>query len=313
MAEYTLRQLEYFVAVAEAGSITRAATKVHLSQSAMSTAITDLEAALGVQLVMRHHAKGVTLTPAGAEVLLAGRQLLAAAAELRDVAHGLGSSVSGTLEIGCFEVVAPYLLPALLARAAVELPDLQLRPAEVDLADLVDGVAAGRFELGIGYDLVADARLTTTPLFTLPPYVLVGGSHALAAASSVTLAELADEPMALLDLPHSRDYFRKVFDAVGVVPRVDYRSTSVETCRALVGRGLAYTVLNLHSAVPMSLDGYPLAAIEVSDAVPGLAVVLMSPANATMTRRADAVAQLCRDLFVGEPGQVSVGGRRLPG
>lgn len=313
MAEYTLRQLEYFVAVAEAGSITRAASKVHLSQSAMSTAITDLEASLGVQLVMRHHAKGVTITAAGVEVLAFSRMLLSSAAELRDVAHGLTSSVSGTLEIGCFEVVAPYLLPPLLAQATTELPDLQIRAAEVDLADLIDGVASGRFELGIGYDLVDDLRLETTPMFTLPPYVLVSASHDIAGRSSVNLAELADEPMVLLDLPHSRDYFRKVFAAVGVVPRVEYRSTSVETCRALVGRGLAYTVLNLHSAVPMSLDGYPLAAIEVADEVPGLDVALMSPANATRTRRAGVVEAMCLELFVGEPGHGGVGGRPLPG
>lgn len=65
MADYTLRQLEYFVAAAEAGSITRAAADVHLSQSAMSTALTDLENALDAQLLVRHHAKGITLTAAG--------------------------------------------------------------------------------------------------------------------------------------------------------------------------------------------------------------------------------------------------------
>ena len=121
MADYTLRQLEYFVAVAEAGSITRAASAVHLSQSAMSTALTDLEGALGIQLLVRHHAKGITLTPAGRQLLVASRQLLASAADLRSVAHGLGGSLTGTLTIGCFEVMAPYLLPELLSVAAQKL------------------------------------------------------------------------------------------------------------------------------------------------------------------------------------------------
>jgi DNA-binding transcriptional LysR family regulator len=297
MADYTLRQLEYFVAVAEAGSVTHAAAAVHLSQSAMSAALADLENALSVQLLVRHHAKGITLTPAGKQLLVASRQLLASAADLRAVAQGLGASLTGSLSVGCFEVVAPYLLPELLATAAERLPNLHLHTTEVDLADLAEGVAGGTFELGIGYDLVVDPRLKQWPLFTLPPYVLVSGSHRFAKRKSVRLDQLADEPMALLDLPHSRDYFQSVFAAAGVVPDVRYRSTTVETCRALVGRGLAYTVLNLHAAVSMALDGHPVAAIPISGDPPSLTVVLLESVSARPTRRASVVADLCRNLF----------------
>ncbi|ADG77024.1 Transcriptional regulator, LysR family OS=Tsukamurella paurometabola (strain ATCC 8368 / DSM/ CCUG 35730 / CIP 100753 / JCM 10117 / KCTC 9821 / NBRC 16120/ NCIMB 702349 / NCTC 13040) OX=521096 GN=Tpau_0382 PE=3 SV=1 [Tsukamurella paurometabola] len=300
MADYTLRQLEYFVAVAEANSITRAAAAVHLSQSAMSTALADLEGALGVQLVVRHHAKGITLTPAGRELVVASRQLLASAADLRSAAQGLGSSLSGTLSVGCFQVVAPYVLPTLLSVASQKLPRLELRTTEVDLADLAEGVADGTFELGIGYDLVDDPRLKRWPLRTISPHVLVSGSHPLAQNASVHLSELADEPMALLDLPHSRDYFRRIFAAAGVEPNVRYRSTTVETCRALVGRGLAYTVLNFQSAVPMALDGHPVASVPIADASPALTMVLLNAVAAKPTRRATVVAELCRDLFGSE-------------
>lgn len=297
VADYTLRQLEYFVAVAEAGSITRAASAVHLSQSAMSTALTDLEGALGIQLLVRHHAKGITLTPAARQLLVASRQLLASAADLRSAAHGLGGSLTGTLPIGCFEVMAPYLLPELLSVAAEKLPNLELVTTEVDMADLAEGVANGTFEMGIGYDLVDDPRLKRWPLRRVPPYALVAGSHRLAKRRKVRLADLADEPMALLDLPHSRDYFRQVFADAGVEPVVRYRSTTVETCRALVGRGLAYTVLNLQSAVPMALDGHPVAAIPIADETPALTMVLLNAIAARPTRRAAVVAELCRDLF----------------
>jgi DNA-binding transcriptional LysR family regulator len=302
VSDYTLRQLEYFVAVAEAGSVTRAAASVHLSQSAMSAALADLENALSVQLLVRHHARGISLTPAGKELLVASRQLLASAADLRAVAQGLGTSLSGTLSIGCFEVVAPYLLPELLAAAAEKLPKLQLNTTEVDLADLAEGVANGTFELGIGYDLVEDARLKRWPLFTLPPYVLVAGDHRFANRASVDLADLADDPMVLLDLPHSRDYFQSVFTAAGVTPNIRYRSTTVETCRALVGRGLAYCVLNLHAAVPVALDGHAVAAVPLSGDPPSLTVVLLDAVAARPTRRASVIAELCRSLFAGPPG-----------
>lgn len=301
MPDYTLRQLEYFVAVAEAGSVTHAATAVHLSQSAMSAALADLENALSVQLLVRHHAKGISLTPAGKELLVASRQLLASAADLREAAQGLGTSLTGTLSIGCFQVVAPYLLPELLSVAAEKLPKLHLEITEVDLADLSEGVADGTFELGIGYDLFDNPRLKRWPLFQLPPYVLVGGSHPLATRDEVDLAELADEPMALLDLPHSRDYFQSVFAAADVTPTIRYRSRTVETCRALVGRGLAYTVLNLRAAVPTALDGHPVAAIPIGGDPPALTVVLLDAVAARPTRRAAVVAELCRDLFSGIP------------
>lgn len=303
MSDYTLRQLEYFVAVAEAGSVTRAAASVHLSQSAMSAALADLENALSVQLLVRHHARGISLTPAGKELLVASRQLLASAADLRAVAQGLGTSLSGTLSIGCFEVVAPYLLPELLAAAAEKLPKLHLNTTEVDLADLAEGVANGTFELGIGYDLVADTRLKRWPLFMLPPYVLLAGDHRFAKRESVDLAELADDPMVLLDLPHSRDYFQSVFTAAGVTPNIRYRSTTVETCRALVGRGLAYCVLNLHAAVPVALDGHAVAAVPLKGDPPSLTVVLLDAVAARPTRRASVIAELCRSLFASPPGR----------
>ena len=262
--EYTLRQLQYFVAAAEAGTVTQAAEAVHLSQSAMSTALADLEKAFQVQLLVRHHARGISLTPAGRELLVASRQLLAQAADLLGAAEGLGTSLTGTVQIGCFSVPAPYLLPELLATAAEQFPGLQVETTEVNLAELAEGVASGKFELGIGYDLIDDDRLTQDPLYSLPPYVLLPGSHRWAKRRSVRLAELAEEPMVLLDLPHSRDYFQRIFSSAGVTPTVRYRSASVETCRALVGRGLAYTVLNLRPEVSVSLDGHPVAAIFAS-------------------------------------------------
>ena len=122
MAQYTLRQLEYFVAVAETGSVTKAAQAIHLSQSALSTALVELERALDVQLFLRHHARGVTLTQGGEQLLVASRRLLLQASELADEARGLGNDVSGTLHLACFGVLAPYLLPELLAEAAIRLP-----------------------------------------------------------------------------------------------------------------------------------------------------------------------------------------------
>lgn len=297
MAEYTLRQLEYFVAVADAGSVTGAATAVHLSQSAMSTALADLERALNVQLLVRHHARGVTLTPAGEQLLAASRRLLAQANELMGEAQGLGQAVRGTLSVGCFSVLAPYVLPELHAACAERYPELRLETQEVDLDELAAGVLGGRFELGLGYALAPDPRLALRRVFTLPPYVLVPKGHKLARRSKVRLAQLADEPFALLDLPQSRNYFLAMFAAAGVEPNIRFRSRSVETLRALVGRGLAYTLLNLQPEVATSLDGHPVVSLPVDKGGTPLDVVLVTAAGGRPTRRAASVAALCAEVL----------------
>jgi DNA-binding transcriptional LysR family regulator len=296
MAEYTLRQLEYFVAVAECGSVTGAAKQVHLSQSAMSAALADLERTLDVQLLLRHHARGVTLTAAGEQLLVATRRLLTHAEELKDEALSLGQRLDGTFAIGCFSVLAPYVLPDLLVTCAERYPDLRLDTHEVDLDELADGVLSGRFELGLGYQLVPNPKLVVDRVFTMPPYVLLPANHKLAGRRRVRLTQLADEPLALLDLPQSRDYFRTMFTDAGVEPTVRYLSRSVETLRALVGRGLAYTLLNLRPTVATSLDGDPVVAVPLEGGTP-LEVVLVTAHGVRPTRRATAVAAMCAEVL----------------
>lgn len=296
MAQFTLRQLEYFIAVAEAGSVTAAAQEIHLSQSALSTALVELERALDVQLFLRHHARGVTLTTAGHQMYAASRQLLSHAAELADEARGLGTEVTGTLHLACFGVLAPYVLPELLAQAAAKLPLLQISTSEVDLEALVEGVVTGRFEIGIGYDLTADPRLETTTLYSLRPYLLLPREHRLARRKRVRLEELAADPLALLDLPYSRDYFAGIFASAGLTPSVRFRSTSAETCRALVARGLAYTVLNARPRDDGRADAKAVVAVEIAHDVAPLDVMLIKAAGIRPTRRMSALEALVLSL-----------------
>ncbi|MFL6179822.1 MAG: LysR family transcriptional regulator [Actinomycetes bacterium] len=291
-ARFTLRQLEYFVAVAEAGTITAAAEQVHLSQSAMSTALVDLERAFGVQLLVRHHARGVTLTPSGDELLITARELLRQADELDTSAHALGEGLVGRIRLGCFAILAPYLLPPLLAAIEKELPGLEVEPVEEALDGLETGLREGRFEVALSYDLGLGEGIERKELLNIKPYALLAASHPLASADSVRLADLADEPFVLLDLPHSRDYFRSAFTSAGVQPRIRYRTWSAETARALVGRGLGWSLLNLRPTNSQSVEGRKVVAQELADTVPALTVVLAKPMGSRPTKRAMAVEKV---------------------
>ena len=286
---FTLRQLDYFVAVAEAGTVTAAAERVHLSQSAMSTALSDLERAFGVQLLVRHHARGVTLTASGEELLVAARELLRQADDLDSSAHALGEGLTGRMTIGCFAILAPYVVPPMVAAVEEELPGLELEPVEEALDALDKGLADGRFELAVTYDLGLGESIERAELFSIRPHALLPAAHPLASADVVSLAELAGEPFVLLDLPHSRDYFRAAFTTAGVQPRIRYRTHSAETARALVGRGLGWSLLNLRPTNSQSVEGRRVVTVDLADSVPALTVVLAKRRGARLTRRAAAV------------------------
>lgn len=110
---FSLRQLHYFVAIAEAGSLSEAASRLHVSQPGLSQALTDLEKALGIQLTVRRKAHGVTLTPSGEEFLRHARELLRHSEELEFLTAGT-DVLSGVLSLGCQVTLAPTVLPPLL-------------------------------------------------------------------------------------------------------------------------------------------------------------------------------------------------------
>ena len=102
MPAYTLRQLEYLVAVAEYGSVSGAAHALHVSQSTLSSGISEMERSLNLQLLVRHHAKGVSLTQAGERLISKARSMLDDAELFERDARDLGSSVVGAVSIGVY-------------------------------------------------------------------------------------------------------------------------------------------------------------------------------------------------------------------
>lgn len=122
----TIRQLEYFVAVAENGTLAAAAAAHHISQSAISLAISDLEQTLGVQLLLRRKARGVALTSAAQHILPELRSVLAHVGELHSTARSLGQEISGHLPLGCYPTLTPFLMPRLLNEFPSQYPAVNI-------------------------------------------------------------------------------------------------------------------------------------------------------------------------------------------
>ncbi len=125
MAAYNLRQLKYFITTVECGSVAEASRKLYIAQPAISTAIKGLEDSFAVQLLIRHHAQGVSLTPSGARFFRKAQELLRMAREFEQNALADNDIVAGQIDIGCFETVAPLYLPQLIAGFSALYPGVK--------------------------------------------------------------------------------------------------------------------------------------------------------------------------------------------
>jgi len=296
---FTLVQLRYFAAAAEHGSMTAASRALMVSQSAISTAVAQLEKELGVQLLLRHHARGLALTEAGRNFYQELRGFLLHSSELAESARRAGDAVVGDLAVGCFTTLAPFRLPSLLAAFADRFPRVRVTVVEGEHARLKRALRAAECELALmyGYDLEEDIEHVVVD--TAPPYALVSSAHPLASRdpAEVELREFAGEPMVLLDLPHSSAYLESVLRGAGVEPVIRHRTAGYETVRALVAHGHGFALLNQRPSHDQTYDGARVVCLALRDPVEPLNVVLAWMRGTRLTRRAQAFSRTCRSGY----------------
>lgn len=252
---YTLRQLRYFVVTAEVLSFTAASKVLHISQPSISTSLAELESTFGVQLFVRHHAAGLSLTQAGRDLLGLARNLLKNAEDLHSTAREINAGLSGTIALGCMVSLAPAMLPKLLSKFNLELPNVEFDTFEVGQEDLLRCLRDGSLDLALTYDLALVEDIEFTPLSELQPYAILPKLHRLARQPSVSLESLIEEPYVLLDLPHSREYFSSLFEPLGRLPKPAFHSSQPEVVRGMVANGLGYSILNFPLRSMQTVDG----------------------------------------------------------
>ncbi|HZL28285.1 MAG TPA: LysR substrate-binding domain-containing protein, partial [Acidobacteriaceae bacterium] len=251
----SLRQMEYFLATAKHGSIAVASNLIHISAPSISAAITHMEAKLGIQLFVRHPSKGLTLTPVGTQVMKECEDLLNRTSRLYEIASDSSQIVQGVLRVGCFQSLTAMIAPEVIFgfKRAFEKVDLQM--IEGNQQELMSKLHNAEIDVALTYDLQLDKDIHFEVLSQLPPHVLLSEFHPLAQQLATTLEELAPEPMVLLDLPMSRDYFMSLLAQAGVEPNVVARSRSDDVVRSMVANGLGYALFNARPKSTQSLDG----------------------------------------------------------
>ncbi len=264
MLYITLRQMEYIVAIAKAGSLTEAAQYLNVSQPALSVAITQVETRQQQKIFIRRKGSPITLTTYGKSYVKSAEKLLTEAARLEDYdAHTFHDLLPIT--VGCFEDLAPRYLAPILTNLKQHFPELKITPQVENFDNLANNMQNGSIEFALSYDLGLDASFDKTIITTLSPHALIAPDHPLAKTSTLNLANLADTPLVLTDQGLSIQHIIRLFQNHGLLPKVAHRAASLEVMRSLAangeGIGISYTV----PPTNQSYDGKPLKAIPITD------------------------------------------------
>lgn len=293
---YTLRQLRYFTIVVESGSVAEASRRLNISQPSVSLAIKTLEENFSTQLFIRHHASGVSLTPSGLRFYRQALDLLRQARELEQSVFADNNLIGGQIEVGCYETIAPLHMPRLLAGFRQRYPNVQIHVQDGVQSDLLAGLENGAFDLVLLYDLGLGEPYRHAPLLPgLRPHVLLPENHRLADRTSISLRQIVEEPLILLDVPPSGNYFTGLFQEVGLEPNVTHRSTSLELVRGMVGQGLGYSVLVTKPSTNLTYDGNRVVAVPLLDDVKCSDLVAAWLQRSRLTKLAQMFIRFCQE------------------
>ncbi|MGB0410813.1 MAG: LysR family transcriptional regulator [Pikeienuella sp.] len=295
MLNFTIKQLRYVEAAGRLGSIAKAAAEMNISQSSITAAIDALEQSLDYDIFVRTPAKGIKATPAGLETLQHIRGFMDQSRHFESEIQSVGGAAAGLVRIACYATAAPSFLPPILKSLTEKIPGVSVTFLEGDMLEVTDFLENGEADLAFTYLPDVESKFRFEPLFEAPPYALLSTEDPLSWQESVTLDELAERPMILLDLPMTRDYFGRLFAEKSLYPKIVHTSRSSEICRSLVASGVGFTILNICPPENVG-DGAPYHAVPISseDRAPVFGIVTL--ANVRQPKTVRATWQCCLEL-----------------
>lgn len=246
-----LRDLKYLVALADHKHFGRAAAACFVSQPTLSTQIKKLEDELGVPLVERAPRK-VMLTPAGREAASRARGIVAEIEQMKEAARRSQDPEAGTVRLGIFPTLGPYLLPHVIPRIRERFPQLELLLIEEKSDVLLTRLREGRLDAALLALPLHDEQLHAEFLFEEPFVLAVPEQHPLARRPTpLTLEELHAQRLLLLEDGHClRDQALDVCHLSGALEKAEFQATSLETLRQMVAANVGVTLLPLLAVQP---------------------------------------------------------------
>ena len=307
MASVTFRQIRYFVAVAETGKISTAASMVGISPSAVTEAIGELTVVSGMKLFDRHP-RGLALTYEGHRLLAHCRNILSAVESAGYAMTRPNSDIAGKISLAVTITISGYFLPPLLARFQQRFPAIEVSIQEANRTAIEAGLVSGRYQLGLMLvsnlstrtDLVSHTLVRSTRRLWLPP------KHPLLDVDVITLADVARLPYIQLMIDDAETSTHSYWRAHKLEPNIVARTESVEAVRGLVAFRNGVTILSDMMYRPWSLEGDRIEVREVAANIPTLNTGLVWPRAGDLSAAAKAFVEFCR--IECESGRI--GGRR---
>lgn len=296
-----LRDLRYLVALADHRHFGRAAAACFVSQPTLSTQIRKLEEELGVTLVERAPRR-VLLTDVGQEIATRARSILHDADQIKVIARRTQDPESGTLRLGLFPTLGPYLLPHVMPLLRQRFPRLELLLVEEKTPVILRLLHEGRLDAGILALPVHDDQLRTELLFEEPFVLAVPRNHPLASRKLLDVDELSRETLLLLEDGHClRDQALDVCHLAGAGEKEGFRATSLETLRQMVAANVGITLLPTLAVKPPVPPSEDIALIRFRGTAPHRRIALVwrksSAMDGFLHKLADAFRELPKELL----------------
>lgn len=301
----TLRAMRYVQAALRYKSITGAAAAMNVAPSAIAAALDQAEATFGMALVTRARAKGVFPTLAGRDAERRIDDLLERYDALLTGVSDLQSTLSGNLAIGYNAPVAPGFLPAIAAQMRKAHPDVTFTLTEGDNISVQKGLLDGKFDVIIFVEELPNPRIETRSLVFAPTYCLFPADHPLARLDSVTVSQIAGEPLVLLDRPAARGYYLEVLERGGEDLRIVATTNSTEMVRSLVASGIGISLLNMKPPGVQTYAGGSVRCVPIADSTSGV-ILSLGFAPGAKRRAVQMFIESCAAFFEGPSGSLLV-------
>jgi DNA-binding transcriptional LysR family regulator len=292
----SLRQIRYFVATAEQGQISQAAVDLGISQSAITTAIKDLEQIVGFDLFNRS-AQGMELT-------VAGRQFLFHAYEILNKVHEAtnlllpANDFAGKLTVAATYTVIGYFLPNHLGRLKRAWPNLDIQLFELNREAIEEGLLSNRYDIAVLLTSnVLNPDLATETLLSSRRRLWAAAKHPLLSRHAVGLKEIAEEPYIMLTVDEAAHTSLKYWSQTAYRPNVILRTSSVEAVRSLVADGQGVAILSDMVLRPWSLEGKRIETAVPTDPIPAMDVGLAWRHNTQFTPAMEAFRSYFHQTF----------------
>lgn len=272
---FSLKQIRYFVAAAETGQVSHAAVELNVSQSAVTSAIQQLETNLDMQLFVRNPS-GVTLTPEGARFMLHARNVMAAVDEALRVSSAARENITGRVRVGVTYTVAGYFLPRQHARFQRNFPHVAIDLFEAPRTHIEQALLDGALDIAVllTSNLGAYDCLQSEPLIRSRRRLWTPQEHPLLKREKIGIGDVSGYPFIMLSVDEADQTAGRYWAKTPYEPNVIFTTSSVEAVRSMVAAGMGITILSDMVYRPWSLEGQRIETRLLVDDIPSMDVGL---------------------------------------